>query len=200
MNMAILDKNNIATTSGVLTVFNYDGKTGEYLDSCEEYLSEGVGLPANSCIEAPPKTSTGYIARRVGDVWDVVEDHRGKTLYSTETGQSVTISELGALPVNSTELVPNTPYDKWDGKEWVTDEIAQHDADIATATQQRAELLVLANAAITPLTDAVDLGMAAEEETVLLNNWRRYRVQLNRIEMDAAPNINWPEMPTQKNK
>lgn len=195
MNQAILDNNYIATTSGVVTVFNYDGVTGEYLDSCEEYLSEGIGLPANACIDAPPKTKVGYIACRVSDMWEVVEDHRGKTLYSTETAQTITISELGELPVNSTTLAPTTPYDKWSGKKWVTDKAAQHAADIVTATHQRAKLIATANAAITPLADAVDLGMATEAETALLNNWRRYRVQLNRIEIDTAPDIVWPELP-----
>ncbi|AHG21263.1 hypothetical protein Z042_17880 [Chania multitudinisentens RB-25] len=195
MNQAILDGSYIATISGVVTVFNYDGTTGEYLNSCEEFLSEGVGLPANACIDAPPKCKAGYIARRVGDTWETVADHRGKTLYSTETGQLLTISELGGLPVNSTILAPNTPYDKWNDKEWVTDKTAQHDADITAATHQRTELIAVANAAIMLLADAVDLDMATEAEVVLLNNWRRYRVQLNRVEMNAAPDIIWPELP-----
>lgn len=195
MNQAILDSNDIATVSGVIIIFNYDGITGEYLDSCEEYLSEGIGLPANACIEPPPKTKAGYMACRIGDVWEIVADHRGKSVYNTETGQSMTIGVLGDLPINTTTLTPNTPFDKWNGREWITDKAAQHAADIITANHQRAELLAAANVAITPLTDAVDLGMATEAELVLLNNWRRYRVQLNRIALDTAPEIVWPELP-----
>lgn len=195
MNQAILDNNYTAVTSGLVTVFNYDGKTGEYLNYSEEFLSEGVGLPANACTDAPPKTKSGYIARRVDDMWEVIEDHRGKKLYNTENGQPVTINELGALPLNTTALAPTTPFDQWDGKEWGTDQAAQHAADIVTATHQRAELNAAANAVITPLTDAVDLGMATEAEAELLSHWRRYRVQLSRIDLDAAPDINWPELP-----
>jgi hypothetical protein len=195
MNQAILDNNYTAITSGLVTVFNYDGTTGEYLNCCDEFLSEGVGLPANACIDAPPKTKSGYIVCRVDDIWEIVEDHRGKKLYNTENGQPVTINELGALPLNTTALFPNTPFDQWDGKKWVTDKTAQHAADIVTATHQRAELNAAANAVITPLTDAVDLGMATEAEVALLSHWRRYRVQLSRIDLDAAPDINWPELP-----
>lgn len=63
---------------------------------------------------------------------------------------------------------------------------------IAQAEAKKAELLSVATAAITPLQDAVDLGEATEEETALLIAWKKYRVQVNRV--DTSEPV-WPEAP-----
>ncbi|MDI0552840.1 tail fiber assembly protein, partial [Escherichia coli] len=49
---------------------------------------------------------------------------------------------------------------------------------------------------IAPLQDAVDLEIATEEETSLLEAWKKYRVLLNRIDTSTAPDIEWPEIPS----
>ncbi|MDT4620715.1 tail fiber assembly protein, partial [Escherichia coli] len=46
-----------------------------------------------------------------------------------------------------------------------------------------------------PLQDAVDLEIATEEETLLLEAWKKYRVLLNRVDTSTAPDIEWPEEP-----
>lgn len=66
---------------------------------------------------------------------------------------------------------------------------------IAEAEQQKQSLLAEANNAIAPLQDAVDLGMAIDEEEAQLTAWKKYRVLLNRIDISTAPEINWPEKP-----
>lgn len=48
---------------------------------------------------------------------------------------------------------------------------------------------------IAPLQDAVDLGMATEDEIKALNAWKLYRVQVNRVDTTNPENINWPEKP-----
>ena len=48
---------------------------------------------------------------------------------------------------------------------------------------------------IAPLQDAVDLEIATEEETSLLEAWKKYRVLLNRVDTSTAPDIEWPEEP-----
>ena len=50
-------------------------------------------------------------------------------------------------------------------------------------------------AVITPLQDAVDLGISTEYEENKLNELKRYRVMLNRVEISEAPIIDWPESP-----
>ena len=70
------------------------------------------------------------------------------------------------------------------------DPIVQIQAEIA---HRRA----VADSAIAPLQDAVDLDMATDSESALLKDWKRYRVALNRLPEQAGyPNeINWPAPP-----
>ncbi|HAJ0382442.1 TPA: hypothetical protein HL416_20690 [Escherichia coli] len=36
---------------------------------------------------------------------------------------------------------------------------------------------------------------ATEEETTLLEAWKKYRVLLNRVDTSTAPDIEWPTVP-----
>lgn len=66
---------------------------------------------------------------------------------------------------------------------------------IAQAEFQKTELMSLANNMIAPLQDAVDLEMPTAEEVVMLKAWKTYRVLLNRIDTEKAPDIVWPATP-----
>ncbi|WP_379932041.1 tail fiber assembly protein [Enterobacter sichuanensis] len=66
---------------------------------------------------------------------------------------------------------------------------------INQAEATRAALMVTASAAIAPLEDADELGIATDDEKESLTLWKRYRVMLNRLDMSAAPSIEWPELP-----
>lgn len=72
-------------------------------------------------------------------------------------------------------------------------EYAQPESELAGV--QKNALLEQATAAIAPLQDAVDLGMATEEEAARLLAWRKHRVLLNRIDTSMAPLIDWPQPP-----
>ncbi|WP_217191363.1 tail fiber assembly protein [Pseudomonas shirazica] len=60
-----------------------------------------------------------------------------------------------------------------------------------------ARLRAIADSAVTPLQDAVDLEEATAEEAALLKEWKRYRVALNRLpEQEGYPtDISWPALP-----
>jgi hypothetical protein len=64
------------------------------ISSSVEYLAVGVGLPANSCTDEPGESKEDFAICRTADftAWEYVADHRGETVYSTETGESVIIS------------------------------------------------------------------------------------------------------------
>ena len=49
-----------------------------------------------------------------------------------------------------------------------------------------------ANMAIAPLQDAVDMDMATDDETVRLQEWKKYRVLLSRVDSSAP---DWPLSP-----
>ena len=66
---------------------------------------------------------------------------------------------------------------------------------IQEARQKKTDLLGMADAAIAPLSRAVKLGMATDEEVERLNVWERYSVLLSRVKPEEAPHIDWPEVP-----
>lgn len=71
-------------------------------------------------------------------------------------------------------------------------------ADPAQEVQaQIAQLRAIADYAITPLQDAVDIDEATEEDTVQLKAWKKYRVALNRVPEQAGypKTIDWPAVP-----
>ncbi len=68
-------------------------------------------------------------------------------------------------------------------------------SDSELAELKKTQLIDEATSAITPLQDAVDLGMATDEETASLHAWKKYRVLLNRIDTTTAPEIEWPVTP-----
>ncbi|EBS2510801.1 phage tail protein, partial [Salmonella enterica subsp. enterica serovar Newport] len=53
--------------------------------------------------------------------WSLFEDHRGKTVYDTTTGNPIYISEPGPLPENTTTQAPASPIDKFENGQWVAD-------------------------------------------------------------------------------
>lgn len=197
---AILDKNNIATTAGDLTVYNYAADAREYISSSVEYLAVGVGIPANSCTDAPPKGKTGKtICRKAdGSGWEYLADHRGETVYSTNTGEAVAVNVPGDYPEGTTTLAPVTPYDTWNGSEWVTDTEAQHAADVEAAEQQKAALLLEAKATISLWQTELQLGIISDEDKVSLIEWLTYIKRLQAVDTSTAPGTNWPTSPVRK--
>ncbi|MGA4469587.1 tail fiber assembly protein [Enterobacter hormaechei] len=186
-----------ATTAGNVVVFNYDSETREILSSTTEYIPVGVGLPANACTDVPPEGKDGFVVCRTiaDDSWEYLADHRGETVWNTETGEPVEITLPGGYPSGTTTAAPATPYDAWNGEQWVTDETAKIAADVKNAELKKAELLIMVGAIISPLQDAVELGIADNEESNLYDAWRKYRVLLNRVDPLLGPNLVWPEQP-----
>lgn len=191
---AILDSNGITTTAGWAVIYNVDFKC-EYSGATYQYLPIGVGVPANSYLDAPKLVKDGTAIVRVGDKWTYPADHRGKKIYSTETGAESTVTEIGDIPADYTLLKPSSEFDSWDGEKWVLDENKQHQHYVAVATAQKKQLLNEATTQIDYLQDAIDTEIATDEEKALYSAWKKYRALLNRIDVDAAPEITWPEKP-----
>ncbi|WP_336334611.1 tail fiber assembly protein [Pseudomonas putida] len=68
---------------------------------------------------------------------------------------------------------------------------------LVTVSADLAQHRAVADAAIAPLQDAVELEEATEAEASLLKEWKRYRVALSRVpEQEGYPNeIDWPALP-----
>ncbi|MEE6439196.1 MULTISPECIES: tail fiber assembly protein [Pseudomonas] len=68
---------------------------------------------------------------------------------------------------------------------------------LSTVVSDMAQRRAVADAAIAPLQDAVELDEATEAEAALLKEWKRYRVALSRLpEQEGYPTeIDWPAPP-----
>lgn len=66
---------------------------------------------------------------------------------------------------------------------------------VLIASSRLAAEMDVANRSIAPLQDAVDISIATDEEITRIAEWKRYRVELSRIDISKAPNIEWPENP-----
>ncbi|WP_239364119.1 hypothetical protein [Snodgrassella communis] len=95
------------------------GMTTADLDPLE---NNGHYLIPRLCIQAEePVSKKGFIAQWAGDNWQYIEDHRGETVYSKETGEVVTIDEPGVLPATVTTMPCPDIYHQWSEKanSWV---------------------------------------------------------------------------------
>lgn len=194
---ATLNKNGLATSAGEITVYNYDRETREYISSSIEYLAVGVGIPANSCTDKPGNDKTGFAICRTTsfDGWVYVTDHRGETVYDTTTGQPVSVTTPGEYADGVTTFAPSTPYDKWSGSEWVTNEDERRQGLIREAEQKKNVLLTQAQNMISLWQTALQLGILSEDDKTSLMAWMSYIQTLNVIDTSTAPDIKWPDMP-----
>ena len=198
MNKAVLNSKVIAIKAGDIIIYNYDGETREYISTSTEYLAVGVGIPACSCLDAPGSNKAGYAICRSVDLnsWEYVPDHRGETVYSTETGQKVTISDIGDYPENTTTKAPSTQFDKWNGTEWVTDNDEQRAAAVAAAEAQRQSLIDTAMASISLIQLKLQAGRnLTQSETSRLNTVLDYIDAVTATDTSTAPDVIWPELP-----
>ena len=180
-----------------VTVYHFHQESGELLGKEEIIVPPHTGLPAGSTVVSPGNESPGNAAiyDTTAGVWSLTEDHRGKMVYSTDTGDAQEISDLGPLPDGVTTIAPKDSYQKWDGSAWVDDPDAKHLADVRSAAERLSALMKTANEKIAVLNDAVELGIHTSEEESQLTAWKTYRVLLSRIDTSTSPDITWPEIP-----
>ncbi|HCU6890879.1 TPA: tail fiber assembly protein [Escherichia coli] len=122
-------------------------------------------------------TEVGFTVGRVnnGQV-EITEEYWSELVIGQAGGKVITADENGyptlvdAAPKTLTEL-------------------------IAEAEQQKQTLRKTADAEIAWRQDAVDAGIATDEETFALSEWKKYRVLLMRVDTSKAPNIVWPTTP-----
>ncbi|EAY7437235.1 tail fiber assembly protein [Salmonella enterica] len=179
-----------------IKIFNLRSDTNEFIGAGDAYIPPHTGLPANCTDLAPPDIPSSHIAVFDAETqtWSLQEDHRGETVYDTTTGNQMYISEPGPLPENATSVSPGGGYKKWDSKTqvWVNDEAAEAVARLREAEETKNRLLQIASEKIAPLQDAVDLDIATDDEKAQLDEWKKYRVLVNRVD---TSNPDWPEQP-----
>jgi len=195
MAKVTLDKNGLAKSAGTLTVYNFDAFSGEFAGSNDEYLAQGVGLPANACITAPPVTESGRVAIYQDGAWTAVADHRGETVYSVTDGAAVVINVPGDYPTDTTPYKPATVWDKWDGEKWVTDSDGRQQSMLDTAASEKAARVSEANGITQAWQTQLLLGIITDADKAALTAWMKYVQNVQAVEITRAPHIEWPKKP-----
>jgi len=195
MAKVTLDKNGLAKSAGTLTIYNFDAVSGEFTGSSDEFLAQGVGLPANACITEPPATEAGRVAFYRDGSWLDVADHRGETVYSVTDGAAILIDVPGDYPADTTPLKPATAWDKWDGEKWVTDPAEEKAAAIKEAIERKALLITEANSTTQAWQTQLRLDMITDADKASLMAWMKYVQDVQAVNIHEAPDITWPQKP-----
>lgn len=195
MAKVTLDKNGLAKSAGTVTVYNFNAVSGEFTGSSDEFLAQGVGLPGNACITAPPATEAGRVALYRDGSWLAVADHRGETVYSLTDGAAILIDAPGDYPADTTPLKPATAWDKWDGEKWVTDTDAQQAEAMSDAGKKKSALISEANVNTQAWQTQLLLGIITEEDKATLTTWMKYIQEVQAVNVTNTPDIIWPQKP-----
>ena len=185
---AVLDNSGLTISAGWVVVYNVDSK-GEFLQATYQYLPIGVGLPANAYLEAPQSVKDSQAIIHDGQQWTYPKDLRGTKIYSIETGGETILQEVGDIPDGFTELKPTSEFDSWDGEKWQFDKNKQHQYEVNQASIKKNQLLSEAASQLSYLQDAVDSQIASEQEAQLLAEWKKYRVLVNRIDIEDRKSV-----------
>lgn len=191
----VFDENGLATEQGEIRCYYYDAETFEYMGWSDEYINIGVSMPGDSTDINPVDEVAGKVAVFQSGGWVLNEDHRGETVYSTADASASTVDYIGPVKDGYTSVAPSGPYQKWDGKKWITDTDAQHAADVKAADKQKAALLVEAQETISFWQTELQLGIISEEDKASLIGWMNYIKALKAVKTSTAPEITWPKQP-----
>lgn len=194
---AVFDENGLATVPGWAEVYCCHPLTREYTGKSMDEVPLGFSLKADAYPDKPELPAPGFAIVRSedGKRWLHVEDHRGKTAYDKTTKEKILINTVGALSDNLTLFEPQTPFDKWDGKKWVTDKAEQHAHEVAIAESQKQSLLAEAEQEIAMLERKIRLNMATDTDRAKLTKLEIYSVKVIDTDLITAPDIAWPQKP-----
>ncbi|MBA8026178.1 tail fiber assembly protein [Escherichia coli] len=192
----VFDENGLATEPGETRCFYYDAVTSEYMGWSDEYINLGVSMPGHSTDIDPGDEVAGKTPVFTGIGWEQQEDHRGETVYSTESGDASMVDYIGPIKDGFTSTAPSTPYDKWDGEKWVTDTEAHHGAAVEAAEAQLQSLIDAAMASISLIQLKLQAGRnLTQAENTRLNAVLDYIDAVTATDTSTAPDVIWPELP-----
>lgn len=183
MTTPVFDSTGHATKAGTITCYYYDYDTNEYTGTSEEYIPVGVSMPGHSTSVKPDVSADDKVNVFANDTWTQDDDYRGKTVYSTSTMESSTVTYIGAIKDGYTLAAPTSEYDKWGGTEWEVDADKKAAADAAANLAMANSEYTRASNQITALQEQLDdedYSGTDTEATVTAEKtlWVTYRKEL----------------------
>lgn len=195
MKKTILNEQGLAITDVTVQVYNVNPQTQEYNHPSDEFLAMGVGLPAYSYLDKPLAAKEGFVVCRTESGWQYQIDLRDTVVYTKANGQESKVTKLGELPNEVTLLKPVTEFDRWQDERWVTDLTAKKQAEMEHAKAEKQQLSHQASMEIEKLNDAIELEMVQDGDQKKLDDWRKYRILLARVNLEQTTDIVWPVKP-----
>lgn len=122
-------------------------------------------------------TEIGFTVGRANDDQVEITDEYWSELVIGQAGGKVITTDESGRPV----LIDVTPQ--------------THEQLVTAAEQKKTSLRIAADSEIAWRQDAVDAGIATDEEVAALAEWKKYRVLLMRVDTSKAPDIEWPHQP-----
>lgn len=177
-----------------LKVFNYRVDTLEFIGAGDAWIPPHTGLPANCTLIEPPATPENNVAifKPADESWSLCEDYRGQKFYSANTGQEFTVTELGPLPSWAVTSAPSSPFDIWNGSEWVRDEEAERMAKLNEVATKKNRLIEEARQHISEWQSELMLGSISDANKKCLQAWLNYIQALKDVNPE---NPLWPDTP-----
>lgn len=118
---------------------------------------------------------------------EYVEDHRGKTIYNTQDcTQSKAVEKLGEIEGGWTILKPTTQFDEWINNTWVTNQQAQHEAQVNQVDATRRSLYQNVDV----LRNEADMILETENDESKATDYKEQAKALYLKIRDENP---WPE-------
>lgn len=159
----------------------------------------GIQVPGNviELAQQLPAAESGYVwVWRNGQTLQMI-DLRNRFVYRKDNGDYVYWTELGALPDYLTLKPRPNAYYFWKGDDWLLDVEAERAGLAAQADVERDSRLREVVIRVAPLQYAYDQGEATSDQLAALQAWKRYALNLARIEWQADyPSIiEWPIAP-----
>lgn len=190
-------------------IYHYDESTG-----C--LLGQGIAdanpldplcplLPAYTTKTTPPAakerectrylTPSGHVPAHADEgEWVIHPDWRNTSLWSTEDGCSVAITEPNVTPdeLGATPMPYPGPGYVWRDSQWQVDPVLQQTIAEQAAERELAIRQAEASAEINRIQPAVEGGYAKPTDAAALPLWQRYHYELP----DVRSQPGWPERPT----
>lgn len=195
--MAInFDTNGHAKESGLVEVYNYLPPENIYIGMTEEYISVGVGVPANTTTVAPPSALDGYVIifKPTTNEWSYIENHMGSLVYSTATGSSSLVTEIGPIQEGYTLIAPSSENDVWSGASWVIDPDKQRESTREVNKQKQELIISNINNHTQIWQTQLTLGIINDMDKQSLTEWMFYAQQVQAIDINLEV-IDWPLEP-----
>ncbi|OTG65921.1 hypothetical protein [Acinetobacter silvestris] len=148
----------------IIMVYSFDAVDQRYVGSFEYRWVIDTGLPSQATNIQPPKITAGKTAvfNVETDKWTLVEDNRGKTVYSTTNQSESKIDYIGAIKDDFTELKPTSIFDTWNGTAW-EDQRTEEEKEVEyfkqfqPLTRRQFKLVLLQNDLLTHIENSINV-------------------------------------------